>query len=127
MNSGKKSLMCIIGDPSMGGLPYMVEPDDADKWPSQEALVAIWETIFAVICLGYLGVKAESYKLDDGRCFYLLHTDMETPEGRVMHCLHGLARRGLCYPKQEVTSFLEEVYKQRGLPTPKPLSGQGGK
>ncbi len=127
MDSTTTPKIFIIGDACLGGLPYMVEPDDADNWPSQEAFVAIWDTTIAVICLGYLGVKADSLRQSDGRCVYVLHTDMETPEGRVMHCLHGLARRGLCYPKQEVTSFLEEVYKQRGLPAPKPLSRQGGK
>jgi hypothetical protein len=124
MKSTNKPLFLIIGDQSIGGLPYIIEPENSDKWVNQEAFTEIWETIVAVIRLGYLGVDADSQKLGDGRYYYRLHTDLGTPEGRVMRHLYGLARQGVYFPTHEVISVVGEIYCKQGLTAPIPLAGQ---
>lgn len=125
MNSAHKSHILIIDDPRIGGLPYIIEPDTADNWTNQEAFTEIWATIVAVIRLGYRGVIAESHKLGVNRYFLRLHADRETPEGRVMRHLYGLARKGVYFPTHEVTSYLKDLYSERGLPAPVPEKDKG--
>jgi hypothetical protein len=125
MKCANKPQIVIIGDPRMGGLPYVIEPEDSDKWGNQKAFTEIWETIVAVIRLGYHGVGADSQKVGDGRYYHRLHTDLETPEGRLMRHLYGLARQGIYFPTHEVISVLGEIYSKQGLPAPVPRNQQG--
>jgi hypothetical protein len=118
MDHQSKARFLIIGDPLRGGLPYIVEAEDSDKFQNQKAITDIWVTTVEVIRRGYCGVRAQSCKLQNGRYFQQFCTNLETPEGRVIRHLHKLAHQGICYPTHEVIFVLEEIYSRRGLPTP---------
>ena len=124
MKSTNKPLFLIFEDQSIGDLPYIIEPENSEKWVNQEAFTEIWGTIVAIIRLGYHGVDADSQKLGDGHYYHRLHTNRWTLEGRLVRHLYGLARKGVYYPTHEVTSVLEEIYCKQGLPAPMPLPQQ---
>ena len=110
--------MSMPGTKESGGLPYILEPENADNWPSTSVTEQAIESIVQIIKRGYKGIKAETYPMSGGRLVANFIPIGDTPEGRMTLTLLMFAREGKTLPTDEVISILERIYREQGLDLP---------
>jgi hypothetical protein len=108
----------VVTGVDLNGLPYVSVPENIDKWPSEAATEEAIKSVIEIVERGYGGVKIECHLLSNDRSLSNFHTNIETPEGRLVQVLMAFASKGKSIPKTEAVSILERIYREQGLPLP---------
>lgn len=83
---------------------------DSTSLSHTDDLSPIMNIAVAVISAGYQGVVIDQHRMENGRYFQALNTNIETPEGRILACLCDLDSSDLPSP-EEVLRMIRQAYR----------------
>ena len=109
----------LIVDPNkLDGMPFWLETERLDQWPSSIVTSQMIENIISIFSLGFVGAKVQAPKLEDGREFLYCSFDLTTPEGKISKNIMRFAKEGVSVSLEEVIAILERLYREQGLELP---------